>query len=96
MMTINHVLNAAVANGVQPEAQPDGRLIYRLPLPSIPLPRGFDFVERWSNGFRQVFVNPETKSTVTFCEGDTTLAISPSDEVFEEELKASERFYQEF
>lgn len=58
------------------------------------LPEGFHEIGEWNNGFRQVFVNDETFTIVTYCEGDIDVTIDKDQAAYALRLRSARAFYE--
>ncbi len=55
---------------------------------------GFKLQDNWSDGFREVYVNPVELAVFTYCEGDLDLTIDSNVATFKARLKLAEEFYE--
>lgn len=62
---------------------------------TLPIPKGFDDVEEWNQApYRYVWVNPEARATITYCEGDVTIVLLASQEAYDAEIEDARRCYE--
>lgn len=59
--------------------------------PSVP--PGFRHVPEWSNGFREVWTCDAMRATITYCEGDVSVAIALSDFAWAGYKRHAREFY---
>lgn len=60
------------------------------------LTTGWHFNEMWSDGFREVWWNPEKLAILTYCEGDVDLTVDNDSLVFIKRWEAAKEFYGEY
>lgn len=58
------------------------------------IPRGFEDVPEWSDGpYRNVWINPQQWTTITYCEGDVTVMQHTDKTAYDEDIVNAEEFY---
>lgn len=56
---------------------------------------GWRIVNGWSDAYRVVAINTRLLATMTYCEGDLDLSLSPDLATFRNEIKSAKTFYKE-
>ena len=61
------------------------------------VPEGFSVVDRWSDGqYRAVWVNPSTRTVITYCEGDMLIDTAKDDQAYQELVRKLDEFYENY
>jgi hypothetical protein len=59
------------------------------------VPPEYEYIESWSDGFRQVWKSDQLNSTITFCEGDVIVTHHERKASYFCELENAAKFYGE-
>lgn len=60
------------------------------------LTTGWRFNEMWSDGYREVWWNPEKLAILTYCEGDVDLTVDTEQGVSDRRWEKAEEFYEKY